>query len=564
MNCKKTWFLAGCFVFGPIVGNLAAADEVNANRPQTGQLDSAKGSHAVNANLIRAKDLIGKSVKNEEGKDIGEIQDVIVDSKQGRIAYAVLQFGGFLGFGEKQFAIPFQALSEDAARQNLILNVKKEKLEAARGFEKNKWPDMGNEEWARDTHKHYGYDNYWEKQNRKTRDKSDGTRTEDTRTEGTRTEDVKSDDTTRDQRDLREREQREQREQRESLPRPNSTDPTQTPQPDGSEAKVIQAPSQTTTSRTDTTRSTDQDNDTYRPQLDRQHFWSNRVSQMFGKPVVNNAGESLGKVSDLMVDMKHGRIVYAILTDGGTLGISENLTAVPASALKVDAAKEQYTLNASEDELKAQSFKESAWPNMSDIHWGRSNHEAFKQQPYWSTSSSNGEKMDAAWLADSEYNKGFNAQKAQTITGKVTSISEYCPSAKDGSKGRAVVITNNAGQTFDVHLGPVSYLDRKEDALVLKEGDTVTILGSTGKFEGKDTIQANEVRRDNRQAYPLRNSQGRARWDREEDQSTTPTSAPTTPTRDRDNQNRSDDNNDSNRNDSNNNRNNNDKPSVIR
>jgi sporulation protein YlmC with PRC-barrel domain len=433
-------FLAGCLAMGSFTGGLYAAED-----PATDTKNPAlHNDRAASMQLLRAKELIGKSVKNEEGKDIGTIQDIVVDSKQGRIAYAVLQFGGFLGFGEKQFAIPFGAFQEDATRKNLILNVKKEKLEAARGFEKDKWPDMADETWARDLHKHYGYDAYWE-----------------SRQGGN----------------------------------PKVEEKPGTPGTPGSDAKQ-----------------------TSRPEFNREHFWVNRVSEILGKHVKNSADEDLGKVSDIMIDMKHGRIVYAVLTDGGTLGIDETLTAVPFAALQCQPEKKQFTLNSSKEALKPYSFKESAWPNMSDSHWARKVHEGFKQEPYWSVYGFAGDDLDANWRQGSEYNKAFDASKSRTITGKVTSIAEYSP-AKDSAKGRMIVVTNDAGETFTVHLGPVSYLDRKNGALMLKEGDTVTINASTGRFEGREAFQARDIRVGSGETYPLRDTQGRAKWDGRDDKS---------------------------------------------
>lgn len=467
MQRKQTWFLAGCFVLGPIAGGLWAEDAAKSDQTPTRQLESVKDQQAVSAKLLRAKSLIGKSVNNEEGKDIGTIQDIVVDTRHGRIAYAVLQFGGFLGFGEKQFAIPFHALQEDAAQQNLILNVKKEKLEAARGFDKDKWPDMANEEWARDTHKHYGYDNYWDSHKNNAVEPKRDTGTAEPKT------DLKPDNSAK-------------------LPSANGSD----------------------VNRSEITP---------RPQLDRENIWVNRVTEMLGKPVKNIAGEDLGKVADFMVDMKHGRLVYAILTDGGTLGISENLTAVPVSALKAEPVKKQFTLNASAEELKAFTFKESAWPNMSDMHWARKIHTGFKQEPYWNVHGYAAEDVDAGWRHDSDYNKMFSAQKSQTIKGKVTSISEFTP-AKDSAKGRAIVVTNDAGDVYTVHLGPVSFLDRKDAPMKLSVGDTITVVGSTGTFEGKQVLQAREITGTDGKACQFRDEQGRPMWDRETDRHKTPKS----------------------------------------
>ncbi|HRX84219.1 MAG TPA: PRC-barrel domain-containing protein, partial [Phycisphaerae bacterium] len=111
----------------------------------------------------RSTKLIGSKVVNPEGKDLGKIEDIAVDPDSGRVAYAVLSFGGFLGIGDKYFAIPFESLKFDPQNDEKVsLAVEKSQLENAKGFDKNDWPDMANEQWARHTHESYGTEPYWE------------------------------------------------------------------------------------------------------------------------------------------------------------------------------------------------------------------------------------------------------------------------------------------------------------------------------------------------------------------------------------------------------------------
>src|SRR5919201_869381 len=64
----------------------------------------------------RASKLIGADVENPSGQNLGDIKDIVLDPQTGQIAYAVLGFGGFLGMGEKYFAIPWTALSAKEKR----------------------------------------------------------------------------------------------------------------------------------------------------------------------------------------------------------------------------------------------------------------------------------------------------------------------------------------------------------------------------------------------------------------------------------------------------------------
>ena len=112
--------------------------------------------------VLSAKTIIDDSVRNEAGEDLGTIKELMIDLQRGRIAYAVLSFGGFLGMRDKLFAIPWEALSIRPFEHAFVLNVDKKVLERAPGFDKDKWPDMADPQWGRDIYSHYGYKPYWE------------------------------------------------------------------------------------------------------------------------------------------------------------------------------------------------------------------------------------------------------------------------------------------------------------------------------------------------------------------------------------------------------------------
>ncbi len=101
--------------------------------------------------------LTGNAVRNAAGEDLGEIEDIMIDIDTGRIAYAVLSFGGILGMGDKLFAIPWEALQMSQEEHNFILNVSKDMLQKAPGFDKDNWPDTSDPEWNTRTRE------YWKK-----------------------------------------------------------------------------------------------------------------------------------------------------------------------------------------------------------------------------------------------------------------------------------------------------------------------------------------------------------------------------------------------------------------
>ena len=98
------------------------------------------------APLFKASKLIGYSVKNKQGEEVGEIEELVINSQDGRIAYAVLSFGGFLGMGDKLFVIPWKSLTPIPEQQSFSLDIDKEKLAETPGFDDTNWPDMAPRE----------------------------------------------------------------------------------------------------------------------------------------------------------------------------------------------------------------------------------------------------------------------------------------------------------------------------------------------------------------------------------------------------------------------------------
>uniref|UniRef100_E6PJU7 PRC-barrel n=1 Tax=mine drainage metagenome TaxID=410659 RepID=E6PJU7_9ZZZZ len=110
--------------------------------------------------LMGADTLIGTDVHNEQADNLGEIKEIMLDMRSGRVEYAVLSFGGFLGMGEKLFAVPWGALKLDADHKYFVLNVDKERLKSAPGFDKDNWPNMVDPTWATSIHSYYGTKSY--------------------------------------------------------------------------------------------------------------------------------------------------------------------------------------------------------------------------------------------------------------------------------------------------------------------------------------------------------------------------------------------------------------------
>jgi len=113
-------------------------------------------------NVLSATTLLGDKVTNPQGEDLGEIKELMIDPHSGRVAYAVLSFGGFLGLGDKLFAIPFTSLKLKADKKHFVLDVPQERLKNAPGFDKNDWPNVADRKWGLEIHTYYGVTPYWE------------------------------------------------------------------------------------------------------------------------------------------------------------------------------------------------------------------------------------------------------------------------------------------------------------------------------------------------------------------------------------------------------------------
>ena len=112
--------------------------------------------------VLAASPLEGDKVRTSANEDLGKVDEIMIDLQSGRVAYAVLSFGGALGIGNKLFAVPWSALTVDQDNKCLILDVDKRTLETAPGFNKDEWPDMADPAWSKRIFSHYGATPYEE------------------------------------------------------------------------------------------------------------------------------------------------------------------------------------------------------------------------------------------------------------------------------------------------------------------------------------------------------------------------------------------------------------------
>ncbi len=115
-------------------------------------------------NALSTTSINGTDVVNREGENLGHLEDIMIDLDTGRILYTVLSFGGFLGIGNKLFAVPFGSFTIDQSNEKFILDYDKDFLENAPGFDKNDWPKTNDVDFNREVYAYYSVHPYWDAQ----------------------------------------------------------------------------------------------------------------------------------------------------------------------------------------------------------------------------------------------------------------------------------------------------------------------------------------------------------------------------------------------------------------
>jgi sporulation protein YlmC with PRC-barrel domain len=112
--------------------------------------------------IMAASTLDSDRVFSSDGEEVGKIREIMLDVREGRIAYAVMASGGFLGIGNELFAIPWSALTLDTTRKCFVLDVSSERVKEASGFDQDNWPAMADSSWATTLNEYYGTRVHWE------------------------------------------------------------------------------------------------------------------------------------------------------------------------------------------------------------------------------------------------------------------------------------------------------------------------------------------------------------------------------------------------------------------
>ena len=113
------------------------------------------------ASLISASKVTGTNVYNTEGQHLGAVHDIMLDKLSGKIAYAFMSFGGFLGIGERYHAIPWAALKYDTAQGGYVVGITIDQLKGAPTYGGDEVPAWGDRVYETRIHDHYKTPPYW-------------------------------------------------------------------------------------------------------------------------------------------------------------------------------------------------------------------------------------------------------------------------------------------------------------------------------------------------------------------------------------------------------------------
>ncbi|HBJ34136.1 MAG TPA: photosystem reaction center subunit H [Planctomycetaceae bacterium] len=147
--------------------SVSAQNTVAPTPPTAQQTDTARqrlnpgaADRKTSATTIRASQLTGMNIVNSVGEDVGEVHDVVLDGKTGRVRYLAVTYGGFLGFGDKLFAVPYEAFRyqvspEDADDHAFVLDITKQQMEGAQGFDQDNWPNFADKTFTSELDRRY-------------------------------------------------------------------------------------------------------------------------------------------------------------------------------------------------------------------------------------------------------------------------------------------------------------------------------------------------------------------------------------------------------------------------
>lgn len=332
----------------------------------------------------KASDIIGMEVRNHQGEKLGDVKDVMVDMRTGRIPFAVLSTEGM---GNRLVAVPPSALNAKAGQNELVLNMDRERLRSAPSFERNRWPDMANQQWSSDVYRFYGTQPYWQSSSYQSSQpyqrrsefhqeqwvsEPAGAPTyhgnpyaEDADFEDSNTlDDINKGSNTRGgAEDLQRFDEKA-----------NARRGVTTPKHWGADSSVRSTHWEQTTHHGATTVGS----------MGRLH----RATDLIGMNIKNAQNETVGEIEDVVLDLHSGHVAYTVVDAGRFIDSRDEFVAIPPSLFTYGGEGRTVTLNANRDVLmNAPRFESENWSQVSNERYVSRVYSHYGQQPYWQAQS---------------------------------------------------------------------------------------------------------------------------------------------------------------------------------
>jgi len=306
----------------------------------------------------KASDLIGMTVKNYQDEKLGKVEDLAVDVESGRMVQVILSTGGFLGMGNTLTAVPPGALHCDAADKVLQLDVTTERFDAAPKFDASKWEACTQSNRVTEVYDYYDQHPYFvADRDGYVADDRDGTfaRTLPRNMDGTiNTSGART------------------------MDKVNNVQIA---------SNVEAANNWLSTRNPDGTWTREYYSNGERPNhSDSRLGYVQRESKLTGTSVNNLQNEKLGKVENFIVDLSAARIVAVIISSGGFMGMDNELSAVPPTALRFNTEHDTLQLDASKEMLASSPhFSANQWPDFNQPGYAGGVYQAYQVEPYFNT-----------------------------------------------------------------------------------------------------------------------------------------------------------------------------------
>ena len=130
--------------------------------PTMAMQDSQTVATDESSSLISSDKVEGTAVYDRRGEKLGSIHSVMIDKISGKVAYAVMSFGGFLGMGDSYHPLPWHVLTYDTGQGGYVVDLDRNKLEGAPTYATSETPNWSDRRWGQQVHDYYGTRPYWE------------------------------------------------------------------------------------------------------------------------------------------------------------------------------------------------------------------------------------------------------------------------------------------------------------------------------------------------------------------------------------------------------------------